>query len=169
MLITAFRLLWPKVHRELCHKGRSLTLAKNLLGFEPGTFQFWSQHIDPLDHSLPIAVKYQSVVSQVLNLPVKRDIQLFWSKHFTANSYLTATHTSWHVCKLINILDHLAFWVNHLACFEYFISIISLWKELIYHPGESFIVFINTRFQKWIGFLLILFQTSYIDAFKKMV
>ena len=29
-----------------------------------------------------------------------------------------------------------------------------LWKELIHHLGESFVIFTNARFQKWLGFLL---------------
>ena len=31
---------------------------------------------------------------------------------------------------------------------------IMLWKELIHHLGESFVIFTNARFQKWLGFLL---------------
>ena len=29
----------------------SLSPAEHLVGFEPGTFQFWSQHLNPLGHS----------------------------------------------------------------------------------------------------------------------
>ena len=35
-----------------------------------------------------------------------------------------------------------------------FLPCISLSKEMIRHPGESFVIFINIRFQKWLGFLL---------------
>ena len=53
------------------------------------------------------------------NLPVKRNIQPFWSKHFTALIVdLTEIYMPWYVCKLTNIID-LAFLVNHLACCKY--------------------------------------------------
>ena len=42
-------------------------------------------------------------------------------------------------------------------------------KELIRHPEESFVILINIQFQKWLGFPLILFQTSYIEEVKKLV
>ena len=32
-----------------------------------------------------------------------------------------------------------------------------------------FVIFINIRSQKWLGFLLMLFQISYIDLVKKLV
>ena len=35
-----------------------------------------------------------------------------------------------------------------------FVPCIRLWKEMIPHPGESFAIFINIQFQKWLGFLL---------------
>ena len=50
-----------------------------------------------------------------------------------------------------------------------FFPCIKLWKELICHPGESFVIFINIQFQKWLGFLLMLFQTSYTESVKKLV
>ena len=45
----------------------ALSLTECLVGFEPGTFQFWSQSLNPLDHSLPVAFQYQSVLWQVLS------------------------------------------------------------------------------------------------------
>ena len=42
-------------------------------------------------------------------------------------------------------------------------------KELIRHPEESFVILINIQFQKWLGFPLILFQTSYTEEVKKLV
>ena len=38
----------PKGHRKAHDKVGSLSLAKCLLGFEPGTFWFWSQCLNPL-------------------------------------------------------------------------------------------------------------------------
>ena len=41
----------PEGHREPRNEVGSLSPAKRLLGFEPGTFQFLVQCLDPLDHS----------------------------------------------------------------------------------------------------------------------
>ena len=46
-----------------------------------------------------------------------------------------------------------------------FFPCIRLWEELICHPGESFVIFINIRFQKWLGFLLMQFH---INPVKKL-
>ena len=35
-----------------------------------------------------------------------------------------------------------------------FFPCIRIWKELIRHLGESFVIFINIRFQKWLCFFL---------------
>ena len=51
MLITCVLHIRPKGHREPCNEVRSLSLAKCLVGFEPGTFQFQSQRLNPLGHS----------------------------------------------------------------------------------------------------------------------
>ena len=49
-----------------------------------------------------------------------------------------------------------------------FFPYIRIWMELIDHPGKSFVIFNNIRFQKYIGFLLMFFQTSYIIVVKKI-
>ena len=109
--------MWPKDHRRLCHKVGSLSLANCLVGSEPGTFQFWLQRLNPLYLSLSpscLWIPKCSFKGSYQNLPVKRNIQPFWSKHFTALTVdLTAIYMPWYACKLTNILD-LAFWVNHL-------------------------------------------------------
>ena len=51
MLITAFLHIRPEAHREPRSEVGSLSLAERLAGFEPGTFQFWSQRLNPLGHS----------------------------------------------------------------------------------------------------------------------
>ena len=57
---------------------------------------------------------------------------------------------------------------NHFRCsilseitwpvLSIFFPFIRIWKELICQPGESFVIFISIRFQKWYGFLLMLFS-----------
>ena len=44
----------PEGHQKPCNEVRSLSLAKHLVGFEPGTFWFWLQRLNPLGHSLQI-------------------------------------------------------------------------------------------------------------------
>ena len=39
-------------HREPRNKVGFFSPAERLVGFEPGTFQFWSKHLNPLGHSL---------------------------------------------------------------------------------------------------------------------
>ena len=51
ILITAFQLFWPKAHREPCNEVGSVSPAKHLEGFEPGTFQFLSHCLNPLGYS----------------------------------------------------------------------------------------------------------------------
>ena len=53
MLITVFVHIWPEGHRELPNDVGSLSLAERLAGFEPGTFRFLLQHLNPLGHSPP--------------------------------------------------------------------------------------------------------------------
>ena len=50
MLITAFVQLQPKGNWEPRNEVGSLSPAECLVGFEPGTFWFWLQHLNPLDH-----------------------------------------------------------------------------------------------------------------------
>ena len=41
----------PEGHQEPYNKVGYLSLAEHLLGFEPGTFRFWLQYLNPLGHS----------------------------------------------------------------------------------------------------------------------
>ena len=52
MLITCVLHIWPEDHWEPRSEVGSLSLAECLVGFEPGTFRFWSQRLNPLGHSL---------------------------------------------------------------------------------------------------------------------
>ena len=51
MLITAFYIFDPRVTGNLLGEVGSLSPAERLVGFEPGTFRFWLQHLHPLGHS----------------------------------------------------------------------------------------------------------------------
>ena len=51
MLITASFYVCPKVHWEPPNEVGSLTPAEHLVGFDPGTFRFWLQCLNPLGHS----------------------------------------------------------------------------------------------------------------------
>ena len=53
MLITAFSHFQPEGHQEPHNEVGSLSLTTCLVGFEPGTFQFWLIHLNPLGHSPP--------------------------------------------------------------------------------------------------------------------
>ena len=57
MLITAFVHVQPKGHREPRNKVGSLSPAERLVGFEPGTFRFLLQRLNPLGHSLQKSTK----------------------------------------------------------------------------------------------------------------
>ena len=48
IIITAFDRFWPKGHQKSCNKVGFLSLTKHLVGFEPGTFQFLLQRLNPL-------------------------------------------------------------------------------------------------------------------------
>ena len=48
MLITCVLHTLPEGHQEPCNKVGSIRLAEHLVGFEPGTFWFWSQHFNSL-------------------------------------------------------------------------------------------------------------------------
>ena len=41
----------PEGHREPCNEVGSLSLAERLVWFEPGTFRFLRQCLNPLSHS----------------------------------------------------------------------------------------------------------------------
>ena len=51
MLNTCVLRIRPEGHREPCNEDGSLSPAERLVGFEPGTFRFWSQCLNPLGHS----------------------------------------------------------------------------------------------------------------------
>ena len=51
MLITCVLYIRPEGHWEPCNKVGSLSPAKHLVGFELGTFRFWSQCLKQLGHS----------------------------------------------------------------------------------------------------------------------
>ena len=48
MLITCILHIRPEGHREPRNQVGSLSPAERLVGFEPGTFRFWSQRLNPL-------------------------------------------------------------------------------------------------------------------------
>ena len=56
MLIIAFVQVQCECHHEPCNEVGSLSPAKCLVGFKPGTFQYWLQCLDPLgnSHQIPI-------------------------------------------------------------------------------------------------------------------
>ena len=57
MLITCVLHIWPEGHREPRNKVGSLSPAERLVGFEPGTFRFLLQRLNPLGHSPQTAFK----------------------------------------------------------------------------------------------------------------
>ena len=50
MLITCILHIQPIGHRKPHNEVGSLSLVEHLVGFELGTFWFWSQHLNPLGH-----------------------------------------------------------------------------------------------------------------------
>ena len=54
MLITAFVHIPPEGHQKPCNEVGSLSPAERPAGFEPGTFRFLLQRLNPLGHSPPI-------------------------------------------------------------------------------------------------------------------
>ena len=89
------------------------------------------------------------------NLSVKMHMQPFWRKSFAALTVdLTAICMPWNVCKYFrsDILREIT-WL----ALSIFFPCIRIWKELICHPGEFFVSFINIWFQIWLVFLLIFF------------
>ena len=51
MLMTCILHIRTEGHREPRSEVGSLSPAERLVGFEPGTFRFWSQRLNPLGHS----------------------------------------------------------------------------------------------------------------------
>ena len=58
MLITAFVHIRPEGHREPRNEVGSLSPAEHLVGFEPGTFRFLLQRLNPLGYSPQILIHY---------------------------------------------------------------------------------------------------------------
>ena len=58
VLITAFAHIQPEGHREPRNKVGSLSLAEHLAGFEPGTFRFLLQCLNPLGHSPHLEIDF---------------------------------------------------------------------------------------------------------------
>ena len=56
MLITAFVHVRPEGHQDPRNEVGSLSPAERLAGFEPGTFRFWLQRLNPLGNSPPYGV-----------------------------------------------------------------------------------------------------------------
>ena len=54
MLITSVLHIRPEGHRGPRSEVGSLSPAKRLVGFEPGTFQLWSLRHVPLDHIISL-------------------------------------------------------------------------------------------------------------------
>ena len=94
MLIPAFVQGRPKGHWEPCSKVGSLSLAKHLAGFEPGTFWFWLQCLNPLGHS--------SLLVDHTKIPQK----ISWSRfklawYFHTNSTLILYAITFLLCNYI--------------------------------------------------------------------
>ena len=66
MLITAYVHIRPKGHWEPHSEVGSLSLTECLAGFEPGTFQFLLQCLNPLGHS-PQMAKERKVLILIQN------------------------------------------------------------------------------------------------------
>ena len=66
-LITTFVKVWPKGHWEPHNKVGSLSPPEHLTGFEPGSFQFWLQCLNPLGHSGKTIRYTKQKVKQVLS------------------------------------------------------------------------------------------------------
>ena len=84
------------------------------------------------------------------NLSVKINMEPFWRKTFTALTVERLQRFICHVCKQTNVSD-LSFWVKLPGLYWVFFS---MYLD----------IFINIWFQKWLGFLLMFFQTSNIEA-----
>ena len=75
----------PQSHREPCNEVGSLSPAKCLVRFEWGTFQFWLQRLNPLDHS-PFLVK----------------LKFSWYRTFVSD-YVKCVYFlwCWLICRLV--------------------------------------------------------------------
>ena len=58
MLITAFLQIRPEGHQEPRNEVQSWSPADRLVGFEPKTFRFWLQRLNPLGH-FPVNLEKQ--------------------------------------------------------------------------------------------------------------
>ena len=83
MLITCVLHIWPEGHREPRNGVGSIGPAERLVGFEPGTFQFWSQCLNPLGHSppnnRPLSPNLEKSIQQILLAPDDRNYLRFIS------------------------------------------------------------------------------------------
>lgn len=70
MLLTALVKFQPKGHREPRTEVGSFSPTKQLVGFEPDTFQFLSHRLNPLGHSpgllLPLNIYLFETISYIL-------------------------------------------------------------------------------------------------------
>ena len=68
MLITCILHIRPEGHRESRSEVGSLSPAERLVGFEPGTFRFWSQRLNP-HHYPPTAIYLLKVITVTSEKP----------------------------------------------------------------------------------------------------
>ena len=76
MLITAFAHIQPEGHLEPRNEVGSLSPAERLAGFEPGTFRFLLQRLNPLGHSPQVHVFSQFYIT----------IHCNYTRYYTASS-----------------------------------------------------------------------------------
>ena len=103
----------PKSHSKV----GSLSLAKCQVGFEPGTFRFWSQCLYPLGHSVQQFTDDTNLVEKLLkqlNKKVNRDLRLTAEWVRTNKLSLNAKKTEIIIFKPRNttISKHLNFWLS---------------------------------------------------------
>ena len=101
MLITCVLHIWPKGHQEPCNKIESLSLVEHLVGFELGTFQFWSQCLNSLGHSPPLK---REVIGNISNFSSASEPSRVFSNSVIGYQKKTM-NTNWEeFCKaLLNI------------------------------------------------------------------
>ena len=117
MFITCVLHVRPEGHREPRNEVGSLGLAKCQVGFEPGTFRFWSQCLNPLGHSVQQFTGDTNLVEKSLkqlNKKVNRDLKLTVEWVRTNKLSLNAKKTEIIIFKPRNktISKHLNFWLS---------------------------------------------------------
>ena len=72
MLITCVLHIGPEDHEEPRNEVGSLNSTELIVGFEAGTFWFWSQHLNPLGHfaTLVIIKTYWWFIGSICNIYV---------------------------------------------------------------------------------------------------